>query len=84
MISEVSEELKQRVIRAYTEKKMSFNIIGKFICDRAVAERIIREAGIEIKKSRFGSKGSGFNIGKNKTYSTSWEELQKSRESGNN
>lgn len=80
MSDKVTEELKQKVIRAYTEKGMSLNIIEKFICNRRLAERIIREAGIEIERSKFGTKGRGFNMGKS-SYSTSWEDLQKSKKS---
>jgi transposase-like protein len=43
------EELKQRVVRAYTEKGMSLNVICKFLCARRTAEKILREAGVEIK-----------------------------------
>lgn len=79
----ITQELKDRVIRAYTEKEMSFNIIEKFICNRRIAEEIIRESGIEIEKYKFGTKLRGFNLGKS-NYPTYWEELQKKAKSGNN
>lgn len=77
------EELKQKVIRAYTEKKMTLNVIGKFICARKTAEKILKEAGIELKKGGQNIRSREFNSGY-LSYSTSWEDLTKKSESGNN
>lgn len=77
------EELKEKVIRAYTEKKMTLNVIGKFICARKTAENILKEAGIELKKGGQSLRSKEFNSG-HLSYSTRWEDLTKNGESDNN
>lgn len=62
----ITQELRDRVIRAYTVKEMSINIIGKFVCERKVAERILKEAGIDTKKN--GMRKLNLSEGWHKTY----------------
>lgn len=45
----ITPELKASVIRCYTEKNMSLDIIGKLVCPRYIAEKIIKDSGIPLK-----------------------------------
>lgn len=49
---EITEELKNQVIRAYTEKKMGLSVISNAgICSQKVAKSILEEEGIELRSN---------------------------------
>ena len=77
----VNQELRDRVIKAYTEKKMSLNVISKFICARKLAQKIIEDAGFTIPKRGVSLRSKEYNSG-HLSYPTSWEELQKLKKRG--
>lgn len=73
---EITPELEAKVIRLYTEKGMSINLIGKLICPRKIATNILIKNNIEIKSSAAGVRNGNFN--RDNVYPTSWKEhLQK-------
>jgi len=47
--AEITPELIASVIRCYTEKHMSIDVIGKLVCPRKIAQEIIVSAGIPLK-----------------------------------
>jgi hypothetical protein len=49
-MTEITQELKDKVIRAYVEKKMGLATIGKLVCPRKVAEKILQENNIELRE----------------------------------
>lgn len=46
---EVTQELKEKVIRCYTEKNMSVDMIAKLVCPRYITLQILEEAKIPLK-----------------------------------
>jgi len=48
--TEVTQELREKVIRAYTVKGLSLRNIDMMIVSRVIAERILDEAGIIREK----------------------------------
>lgn len=46
---EITPELIEKVLRCYTEKHMSIDVIGKLVCPRFIADKIIKQSGIPIK-----------------------------------
>lgn len=46
---EVTPELITKVLRCYTEKHMSIDVIGRLVCPRYIAEKIIKESGVPLK-----------------------------------
>ena len=49
---ELTDELREQVIRVYTQKKMSLGMIAKMgICSYDLAEQILREAGVQLRSN---------------------------------
>lgn len=48
-LPEITPELIEKVLRCYTEKHMSIDVIGKLVCPRFIADKIIKESGIPLK-----------------------------------
>lgn len=47
--AEITPELIEKVLRCYTEKHMSIDVIGKLVCPRFIADKIIKESGVPLK-----------------------------------
>lgn len=70
--TEITPELEAKVIRLYTKKGLSLNLITKLICPREVAKEILVKNGIELKSAAAGIRNSSFN--NDGVYPTSWKE----------
>lgn len=75
----LTEELEKKIIRLYTEKGMSLNLICKLVCPRKLAKDVLVKHGL-LKNPGGRLKSREFNLG-HLSYETSWEDLQKSKNS---
>jgi hypothetical protein len=69
---EITPELEAKVIRLYTQKGLSLNLITKLACPRDIAKEILIKNGIELKSSAAGIRNSSFNT--DGVFPTSWKE----------